>query len=205
MGPEDLQHPQPDRVHHNLPPHRRHRTIQEKSNVRSETGVKRILESETITKVTFDVRDLAAILYCDHGIIVNGFVDTQLMELASTFGKTRWKRHAINRLEKCVEDEAENFYWMSLKPWRLELRAALWETYYRRFQADKTEGKFWMAQVRFQTAERVRAVVANELKPEDEVLYNMGPSAWYGSLLRDQESGLDEGGYEERWIEGGCS
>lgn len=155
---------------------------------RPKTGLGRILESETITKVTFDVRDLAAIMKCDHGVHVRGFVDIQLMELASSFGKGRWKRSTINSLEKCVEDEAEDFYWMTEKPWRLELFPARWETYYRRFQADKTDGEFWMAQVWSQTAERVRATIANELKPEDQQLYNVGPWAWYGNLLREQRA-----------------
>jgi hypothetical protein len=165
----------------------------ERTKVRSKPGIKQILESDTITKVTFDVRDLAAIMACDHGIKVQGFVDIQLMELASSFEKDRWKRSSINTFEKCVQDAAREFYWMSQKPWRLELFPALYETYHRRFRENQTDGEFWMAQVRTQTGERVKAATTvGELDPGNDELYNMGPWAWYGRQLRDQRAAWSE-------------
>lgn len=63
----------------------------------SET-LKSILESRTIKKVFFDVRNDSDALFAQFNIALDGIVDIQLMELAARSG---WKRYVMG-LGKCI-------------------------------------------------------------------------------------------------------
>ncbi|KAK4209827.1 hypothetical protein QBC37DRAFT_323341 [Rhypophila decipiens] len=60
-----------------------------------------LLESETISKVFFDVRTDAEILYHRYGVSLGGVQDLQLMELAARAVSPRSLRH-LNSLPRCI-------------------------------------------------------------------------------------------------------
>jgi exonuclease 3'-5' domain-containing protein 1 len=62
-------------------------------------SLKTILESATIPKVFFDIRNDSDALYTHFNIHVAGIVDLQLMELAT---RTGWKKR-VSGLAKCIE------------------------------------------------------------------------------------------------------
>lgn len=64
--------------------------------------MKDILESPSILKVFFDVRNDSDALYAHHGIKLNGIRDIQLME--SAVRPTTKSRKFLNSLSRCIED-----------------------------------------------------------------------------------------------------
>ncbi|KAM7195045.1 hypothetical protein V8F33_006914 [Rhypophila sp. PSN 637] len=64
-------------------------------------SVKSLLESATISKVFFDVRTDAEILYHQYGVSLGGVQDLQLMELAARAVGPRSLRH-LNSLPRCI-------------------------------------------------------------------------------------------------------
>jgi len=69
---------------------------------RSTTSLKRILESPTIPKVFFDIRNDSDALFSHFQISVNGIHDLQLMELATRKGT----KDIVAGLAKCIENES---------------------------------------------------------------------------------------------------
>lgn len=63
-------------------------------------SLKDVLESSTIPKVFFDVRNDSDALYCHYGIGLNSVLDIQLMESASRPGR----RAFVSGLAKCIAD-----------------------------------------------------------------------------------------------------
>ena len=68
----------------------------------SATSLKTILESPTIPKVIFDIRNDSDALFSHFEISVNGIQDLQLMELATREGS----RDFVAGLAKCIEKES---------------------------------------------------------------------------------------------------
>jgi exonuclease 3'-5' domain-containing protein 1 len=68
----------------------------------SATSLKTILESPTIPKVFFDIRNDSDALFSHFQISVDGIKDLQLMELASRKGS----QNLVARLAKCIEKES---------------------------------------------------------------------------------------------------
>ena len=65
-------------------------------------SLKIILESPTIRKVIFDIRNDSDALFCHYQVSVNGIVDLQLMELASRQGS----RDYVAGLAKCIRNDS---------------------------------------------------------------------------------------------------
>ncbi|RYP03560.1 hypothetical protein DL764_005061 [Monosporascus ibericus] len=65
--------------------------------------LKQMLESASIPKVFFDVRNDSDALYAHYGIDLSGVQDLQLMELAT---RTSADRRRVNGLSKCIERDA---------------------------------------------------------------------------------------------------
>ncbi|KAK2590966.1 hypothetical protein QQS21_011345 [Conoideocrella luteorostrata] len=101
--------------------------LQDKSfSTRGEKGLtfKDILESESIPKVFFDVRNDSDALYSHFKIHLGGIQDLQLMELATR----TFSRRCVNGLSKCIERDAPFSYternaWMQSKERGLRLFA----------------------------------------------------------------------------------
>jgi exonuclease 3'-5' domain-containing protein 1 len=75
-----------------------------------------VLESATIPKVFFDVRNDSDALYSSFGVLLAGIQDLQLMELASR----SFNRRFVNGLSKCIERDGrltvtERRQWMQCK------------------------------------------------------------------------------------------
>ena len=69
---------------------------------RSATSLKTILESPSIPKVFFDIRNDSDALFSHFQISVNGIQDLQLMELATRKGS----KDVVAGLAKCIENES---------------------------------------------------------------------------------------------------
>ncbi|KAK3201145.1 hypothetical protein GRF29_213g1219701 [Pseudopithomyces chartarum] len=81
------------------------------------TTLKSILESPTIIKVFFDLRNDSDALYHHFGVRLNGVEDVQLMENA---GRPAFQRRYVNGLDKCITKDApishtEKQTWKSAK------------------------------------------------------------------------------------------
>ena len=72
-------------------------------NTNNTASLQQILESETTTKVFFDIRHDSDALHSLYGISVGGIQDLQLMELASRAGSDK---SAVNSLAKCIQRDA---------------------------------------------------------------------------------------------------
>ena len=74
-------------------------------NTNNTTSLKQILESETTTKVFFDIRHDSDALFGLYGIRVSGIEDLQLMELASrnAFESKRY----VSGLAKCIQNYSQ--------------------------------------------------------------------------------------------------
>ncbi|KAF6820360.1 hypothetical protein CPLU01_12794 [Colletotrichum plurivorum] len=72
------------------------------TSTRNGTNLKSILESPTIIKVFFDVRNDSDALYSHFGVKLRGIEDVQLMENASRPGARRF----LVGLEKCINNHA---------------------------------------------------------------------------------------------------
>jgi len=68
--------------------------------------LRQLLESITITKVFFDIRDDSDALYSLYGVNVAGVEDIQLMELASR----NFSGRCVHGLAKCIENDAKVDY-----------------------------------------------------------------------------------------------
>lgn len=68
----------------------------------SATSLKTILESPTIPKVTFDIRNDSDALFSHYQISVDGIKDLQLMELATRKGSKDY----VAGLAKCIENDS---------------------------------------------------------------------------------------------------
>ena len=74
------------------------------NNTNNTTSLQQILESETITKVFFDIRHDSEALFGLYGIRVSGIEDLQLMELA---GRSLYeKKTYLSGLAKCIQNYA---------------------------------------------------------------------------------------------------
>jgi exonuclease 3'-5' domain-containing protein 1 len=74
-------------------------------NTTNTTTLQQILESETITKVFFDIRHDSDALFGLYGIRVSGVEDLQLMELAS---RSRFEnKRYVSGLAKCIQTYAQ--------------------------------------------------------------------------------------------------
>ena len=87
--------------------------------------LKDILESATVPKVFFDVRNDSDALFAHFGIALQGVQDVQLMENASRYGPASRKR-LLSGLAKCIELDAPISYqekqvWAATKKAGLEL------------------------------------------------------------------------------------
>lgn len=65
-------------------------------------SLKQILESPSIPKIFFDVRNDSDALFHHHRIALQGIQDVQLMELRSRLG-TLWQKKYLNGLARCIE------------------------------------------------------------------------------------------------------
>ncbi|TLD14248.1 uncharacterized protein PgNI_02816 [Pyricularia grisea] len=65
--------------------------------------LKQILESQSIPKVFFDVRNDSDALFAHFNVGLQGVIDLQLMEIAS---RDRWRRKFLSGLAKCIELDA---------------------------------------------------------------------------------------------------
>ena len=69
----------------------------------SGTDLRAILQSESVPKVFFDVRNDADALFAHFGVSMEGVVDVQLMEVASR----RHSKRFLAGLGKCIEKDAQ--------------------------------------------------------------------------------------------------
>ena len=76
------------------------------SNTNNTTTLQQILESETTTKVFFDIRHDSDALFGLYGIRVSGIEDLQLMELASRSALFENKRY-VSGLAKCIQSYSQ--------------------------------------------------------------------------------------------------
>lgn len=76
-------------------------------------SLKSILESGSIIKVFFDIRNDSDALFSHHGISVAGIEDLQLLELASR----RSSKRIVHGLAKCIENDADISY-QAKREWR---------------------------------------------------------------------------------------
>ena len=134
----------------------------------SGTSLRTILESSTIPKVVFDLRNISRTLFGLFRISVDGIKDLQLMELAYRTGS----REFVSSLANCVEKErstsaVENgerhkvFTKRSLKSDIAEyckqnvvLLPALFDVYNTKLRLP--EGTFWRIRVRNTTRDRIK-------------------------------------------------
>lgn len=70
------------------------------------TTLKSILESPTVPKVFFDVRNDSNALFFHHSIALQGVQDIQLMECASRVGIHGSSKRLLNGLQKCIQHDA---------------------------------------------------------------------------------------------------
>lgn len=156
-----------------------------KSTIGSGRTLKAFLESETIFKVTFDIRDLSPVLFGKYNISLKGFEDIQVMELASCLDQDEWKKY-VTGFEQLVRGELGPELNSKVKDGRIDrvqLFPALWSSYRERLRANKN-GKFWLVEARSEASKRVEAANAGWDDPAADN-YNKGPSAWYGDRLED--------------------
>lgn len=76
-------------------------------------SLRKILESDTIPKAFFDIRNDSDALYSLFNIHVAGIVDIQLMELATRTGSKR----CINGLARCMERGDANMSYVEKQKW----------------------------------------------------------------------------------------
>jgi hypothetical protein len=157
-----------------------------KSTIGSGRSLKDFLESDTIFKVTFDIRDLSPVLFSKYKIWLKGFEDIQLMELASCLDKDTWKKY-FTGFEHLVRTELGPELCSKIKDgWteRVESFPALWKIYREKLRASKKIGVFWLVAARNEASKRVKAANTGRNDPAADN-YNKGPSAWYGGGLDD--------------------
>ncbi|KAI1378093.1 hypothetical protein F4677DRAFT_414404 [Hypoxylon crocopeplum] len=184
-------------------------------------SLKTILESESIPKITFDVRPLSYALYRQHNISLDGIRDLQLMELASRDAKQSKKY--VKGLVKCIEQDTDpsnevRQRWLgtenvdeyhisnvlghaprsSMK--RVEVFPTLWNVYYARLR--RPAEAFWLAQSRWESQTRVAASQLPKFNINDKG-NALGPEVWYDHEQRkyamdnwneDQTIGIRIGG-----------
>lgn len=178
----------------------------------SGTSLKTILESPTIKKVLFDVRNDSDALFAHHQISLRGVIDIQLMELAAR----TYSRRYLAGLAKCVEGgsaaaPATKEHWRSvaqifdlrrrseelsgrhilnirpIDPLVLELsklRVVLLPQLWRIY-SNKLRADyqcFWRSKLTFETEERVK--FARSARYDGDSKDNaLGPWDWYGEEL----------------------
>ena len=79
----------------------------------SGTDLRAILQSESVPKVFFDIRNDADALYAHFGVSLEGVVDVQLMEVAAR----QFSKRFLNGLAKCIEKDAQ-LQGEALKQWQ---------------------------------------------------------------------------------------
>ncbi|KAK0625558.1 hypothetical protein DIS24_g11116 [Lasiodiplodia hormozganensis] len=180
----------------------------------SGTSLKTILESPTIKKMFFDVRNDSDALFAHHQISLRGVVDIQLMELAAR----TYSRRYLTSLAKCVEGDddvapATKEHWRSvaqmfdlrrrseqlsgrhilnsrpIDPLVLEfskLRVVLLPHLWRVY-SDKLRADnkhFWRAKITVETENRAK--IARSARYDGDSKDNaLGPWNWYGEALED--------------------
>lgn len=180
----------------------------------SGTSLKTILESPTIKKMFFDVRNDSDALSAHHQISLRGVIDIQLMELAT---RTYYRRYLAS-LAKCVEGDsavapAAKEHWRSvaqtfdlrrrseelsgrhiinirpIDPLVLEfskLRVVLLPHLWRAYSNKlRADGElFWRSKITFETEERVK-LAKSASYDGDSKKKALGPWDWYGKELED--------------------
>ncbi|KAE8450344.1 hypothetical protein EG329_006418 [Mollisiaceae sp. DMI_Dod_QoI] len=112
----------------------------------SGTTLKTVLESSTIPKVVFDIRNDSDALFSLFQISVDGIKDLQLMELASRTGSRKF----LSGLSKCIEKERP-ISPAAKTEWRLTKECGPWLSKLRR-----PEQAFWRSKVRETTKDRIK-------------------------------------------------
>jgi exonuclease 3'-5' domain-containing protein 1 len=159
------------------------------------TTLKSILESPTIAKVFFDVRNDSDALFSHYGVRLGGIEDVQLMENAA---RPSGQRRYVNGLERCIRDYApismvEKTAWKDAKEKGVRLfapeKGGSYEVFnVRPLKEDMVRycandvrylpvlrdmfwarlGETWRAKVRDETAKRVRESQSPHYQPNGE-------------------------------------
>ncbi|RFN52406.1 putative 3 -5 exonuclease protein [Fusarium flagelliforme] len=165
-----------------------------------------VLESKTITKVGFDIRDMSRLLFHQFNVSLGGIYDLQLMELASREdGKSK---RLLSGLAKCVDIDVPNSDATKLR-WvqpnattnlhmfnslghalnrsirRVEMFPILWKIYRRRL--GKPGEAFWLAHARCESQERVERSKSNSASQYGR---HLGPDMWWDRDRR--EAAIDD-------------
>jgi exonuclease 3'-5' domain-containing protein 1 len=160
-----------------------------------------VLESKTITKVGFDIRDMSRLLFRQFNVSLGGMYDLQLMELASR--EEGQSKKFLSGLAKCIDidvpsTDATKLRWLqpdtttnmhifnslghapnrSMR--RVEMFPILWKIYRRRL--GKPGEAFWLAHARCESQER-----AERSKSDSGSQYgrHLGPDMWWDRERRE--------------------
>ena len=161
------------------------------NNVNKSLG--RVLESTSISKVGFDLRDIARALFSQYNINLRGVLDIQLMELASRADKTY-----LAGFDKCVCQDlpssepnsfprspksqadgdsgsvATNGNHCSTTLRRVEMFPALWTIYRGRLSSPGEA--FWLRSARFESDTRIQDAIKDNRSQQPR---NLGPFRWW--------------------------
>ncbi|KAM0297101.1 hypothetical protein ACHAPM_009970 [Fusarium culmorum] len=145
-----------------------------------EMSLRLVLESKSIPKVGFDIRDVSRLLFRQHNISLAGIFDVQLMELAS-----RTKGHSMKffaGLAKCIDRDISNsndrkIRWLNpaqpsnlyvhntvghAPKWvmrRVEMFPVLWSFYKQKL--DRPKKAMWLHLARQESEQRVQEAKRN--------------------------------------------
>lgn len=150
------------------------------------TSLKSVLESPTIPKVVFDIRNDSNALFSLYGISVKGIHDIQLMELATREGSKKYVASLAECIEKdspitapakvswrcmktegnqlCIPEKGGRYEKLNERPIRIEIRrycvcdVAWLSDLYDVYNAPLTRrgGEFWHVQVERATKDRIK-------------------------------------------------
>jgi len=160
-----------------------------------------VLESKTITKVGFDIRDMSRLLFRQFNISLGGMYDLQLMELASR--EEGQSKKFLAGLAKCIDQDipttdTTKIRWLqsdgntnmhlfnslghapnrSMR--RVEMFPILWKIYRRRLS--KPGEAFWLAHVRCESQERVERSKSDSGRQYGR---HLGPDMWWDREQRE--------------------
>jgi exonuclease 3'-5' domain-containing protein 1 len=162
-------------------------------------SLRHVLESESIWKVGFDLREVSRLLFLQFNISLNGVYDLQLMELASRDGPSKKyltsfaksvetgipSSNAINQRWLQPNDSTRMHLFNSLghvprqEMRRVELFHEMWTAYRRKL--GRPGEAFWLNQARYESNQRVKTARSNDTNQQTQAL---GPLMWWDFEMR---------------------
>ncbi|KAH7182368.1 uncharacterized protein B0J16DRAFT_373012 [Fusarium flagelliforme] len=130
-----------------------------------------VLESKTIAKVGFDIRDMSRLLFHQFNVSLSGMYDLQLMELAS---------REEGQSKKFLAGLANLGHAPNRSMRRVEMFPVLWKIYRRRL--GKPGEAFWLAHARCESQERAER---SKLDSGSQHGRHLGPDMWWDRERRE--------------------